>query len=179
MLRNTRSSRPAYEIKIRPMNLFIATSLTMPYILKNHCITEQHRLVLTFPSSEASCRCQKSLDEWMQISVYIEKEIWRWKSIFSGISWTSYINIRYWIWPFFLRNTLWNGQATLLRSFGLQGSLLTVSIKASWRRKWVASEDNSSQYSWPEARMSGRKRSSTFSTVAAPRWGVEGLLGIH
>lgn len=65
------------------------------------------------------------------------------------------------------------------RSLGLQGSLLTVSIKASWRRKWGALEDNSSPYSWPEARMSGRERSSPFSTVAAPRWGMEGLLGIH
>lgn len=27
--------------------------------------------------------------------------------------------------------------------------------------------------------MSGRERSSPFSTVAAPGWGMEGLLGIH
>lgn len=38
------------------------------------------------------------------------------------------------------------------RLLGLQGIILTVSIKGFWRRKWVASEDNSSQYSWPEAK---------------------------
>lgn len=65
------------------------------------------------------------------------------------------------------------------RSYGLQGSILTVSIKAFWRRKWAASENNSSQYSWPEARMSERKWSPTFSAVTAPRWGMEGLFGIH
>lgn len=59
------------------------------------------------------------------------------------------------------------GSQHYLRSHRLQGSILTVSIKVFWRRKWVASEDNSSQYSWPEARMSERKRSPTFSTVTA------------
>lgn len=40
------------------------------------------------------------------------------------------------------------------RSHGLQSSILTVSIKGFWRGKWVALEDKSSQYSWPEARTS-------------------------
>lgn len=41
--------------------------------------------------SEENCcegvtaRCQKSLDESMQISLYVKKEICRWISIFSGI----------------------------------------------------------------------------------------------
>lgn len=65
------------------------------------------------------------------------------------------------------------------RSHGLQSSILTVSIKGFWRGKWVALEDKSSQYSWPEARTSERKWSSTFSTVTAPQRGPEGLLGIH
>lgn len=65
------------------------------------------------------------------------------------------------------------------RSHGLQSSILTVSIKGFWRGKWVALEDKSSQYSWPEARTSERKWSSTFSTVTAPQRGPEGLPGIH
>lgn len=65
------------------------------------------------------------------------------------------------------------------RSYGLPGGILTVSIKGCWRRKWVASENNGSQYSWPEARMSERKWSPTFSTVTAPWWGMESLFGIH
>lgn len=66
-----------------------------------------------------------------------------------------------------------------LRLHKLQGSILTVSIKGFWRNKWVASEDNSSQYSWPEARMSERKWSSSFLTVTSPGWGMESLFGIH
>lgn len=111
---------------------------------------------------------------------YMDKEICRWISIFGGISWSSYISVRYWIWPFW-RNTLWNGQLTLFQVTGLQGSILTVSIKGFWRRKWVGSEDNSSQYSWPEARMSERKWSPTFSTVTAPagEWKASLVFTLH
>lgn len=68
-----------------------------------------------------------------------------------------------------------------LGSHWLQGSILTVSIKGFWRRKWVALEDNSSQYSWPEARMSERKRSPTFSTVTAPdgEWKASLVFTMH
>ena len=81
-----------------------------------------------------------------------------------GIEYDLFWGILYWMdsWHYF-------------GSHGLQGSILTVSIKGFWRRKWVASEDNSSQYSWPEARMSERKWSPTFSTVAT-LMEMEGLL---
>lgn len=67
------------------------------------------------------------------------------------------------------------------RSYGLQGSILTVRIKGFWRRKWVASENNSSPYSWPGARMSERKWSPTFSTVTAPHeeWKVSSIFTVH
>lgn len=99
-------------------------------------------------------------------SLYIKKKICRWflysklaEALTSILSITSDL-----FWGIFYGMD----SCHYFRSHGLQGSILTVSIKGFWRRKWVASEDNSSQYSWPEARMSERKWSPIFSTATAP-----------